>query len=50
MEAGLTCATPSVARVLTRLLCEHLAAPSVTVLLETVFVFGMVYALSMSQL
>ena len=50
MEAGLTRATPSVASVLTHLVCEHLAAQSVIVLLETVFVFGMIYALSMSQL
>lgn len=50
MEAGLICATPSVARVLTHLLCEHLAAESVTILLEMVFVFGIIYAVNMSQL
>lgn len=50
MEAGLICAMPSVARVLTHLLCEHLAAQSVIILLEMVFVCGMIYALNMSQL
>ena len=50
MEAGLAYATPSVIGFLTPLLCEHLAALSVIIVLEVVFVFGMMYPLSISQL
>lgn len=50
MQAGLTHATPSVTGFLAPLLCELLAALGVIMVLEVVFVFGMMYPLSISQL